>query len=384
MPDPTRDTVLKIYDTVANQALWPDVLDRVARRIDARGCVIIEWPQAPEDLRLKATHFSGGFEAEVIQGYIERCAPWEVEDWKVFERLSREQDEIDLIDDSVLAPTLEALKQRPNVQALQRFGLLHRAGGLLNKDNKVQSRFSIQYGAERGRPTGEERRWMSEVLPHIAKALELGRPARELAEQKAGMLVAIDRLAVGVCVLDSNGCVVVKNTEFDRQLAEIPAFRVDRYGKLFMNRDEDQALFASLCADAMRHGRHGARPRKEAIGAGTGEHLCIEVIPLDQAADFGSSRFGGCVLYSQDPSVPMACDTGAIQRAYGLTDAELQLVDLICEGLTNAQIAERRDRSISTINSQVKSILAKTDCATRTQFVRLTMSFGGSYLRGDD
>jgi DNA-binding NarL/FixJ family response regulator len=53
---------------------------------------------------------------------------------------------------------------------------------------------------------------------------------------------------------------------------------------------------------------------------------------------------------------------------------------MVAEGLTNAQIAERRNRSIATINTQVKSILSKTQCLTRTQFVRLMMSFSTDFV----
>jgi DNA-binding CsgD family transcriptional regulator len=53
---------------------------------------------------------------------------------------------------------------------------------------------------------------------------------------------------------------------------------------------------------------------------------------------------------------------------------------MVAEGLTNAQIAERRDRSIATINTQVKSILSKTQCLTRAQFVRLVLGFGTNFI----
>ena len=72
-----------------------------------------------------------------------------------------------------------------------------------------------------------------------------------------------------------------------------------------------------------------------------------------------------------------------MKAAYGLTDTEMSLVDAIADGLTNAQIAEMRNRALPTINAQVKSILSKTQCSTRTQFVRLLTGFGGEYLRGE-
>ena len=56
---------------------------------------------------------------------------------------------------------------------LRKMGILHRAAGLLNKDNTSSSRFSVQFAEERGRMTPDERHYMSSVLPHVAIALPL-------------------------------------------------------------------------------------------------------------------------------------------------------------------------------------------------------------------
>jgi len=155
-------------------------------------------------------------------------------------------------------------------------------------------------------------------------------------------------------------------------------------GTLSLRNGSDQARLETLKADVRNHGKFGARPRKEAIAADGDTFLCIEVSPLDVAAELGTAPLGGCILYSTDTSLPLHCNTAPLQQAFGLTDAELALVDAIAEGLTNAQIAERRDRSVGTINAQVKSILAKTDCHTRTQFVRLMMTFGANVVSVPD
>ena len=53
---------------------------------------------------------------------------------------------------------------------------------------------------------------------------------------------------------------------------------------------------------------------------------------------------------------------------------------LLAEGLTNRQISDRRNRSVETINSQVKSLLAKADCANRTQLIRRATTIGCRFL----
>ncbi|MBL4726402.1 MAG: helix-turn-helix transcriptional regulator [Rhizobiaceae bacterium] len=151
-------------------------------------------------------------------------------------------------------------------------------------------------------------------------------------------------------------------------------------GALKFFQPKDQNSFDALKGDVFNHGKYGARPRKEAISTSDDTFLCIELALLNNSDDIGSADFRGFILYSTDTNLAVHCNKLPIKFAYGLTDTELSLVDAIGEGLTNAQIAERRDRSVATINAQVKSILSKSHCSTRTQFVRLMMSFGANYV----
>jgi DNA-binding CsgD family transcriptional regulator len=225
---------------------------------------------------------------------------------------------------------------------------------------------------------------MGLVLPHIAKALDLGRPALYLASVHRSLIAAMDRLRIGVCILDRRGNVVVANEEFQRQRERYGAFRIDPGGRLHLHDKADGARFKELFSDALEHGRYGARPRKEAIATahddGIGA-LCIEIAPLDQVEEIGSRRLCGAIVYSLDTSLPTFCDPSLLQSVFALTNAEAELIELVGDGLTNAEIADRRSRSVETVNTQVKSVLSKTQCANRTQFVRLFMNFGADYLR---
>lgn len=324
---------------------------------------------------------SSFYDPSQIKIYTDRFFEEEARDQDAFEAHSLMSDQIDLIQDDVLAPSIEALKMLKNVETLQKLGILHRAAGLLNKDNSTQARFSVQLGVNRGRLTQAEQHHMGLILPHVAKAFDLGRPASQLAAEHGGLLAAMERLIIGVCVLDAKGNIVIENEEFRRQRDAYRVFYTTQNGALHLFKPDDQKRFEVLKADALNHGRFGARPRKEAIAADQDVFLCVEVVPLHRSGEIGSGTFGGYVVYSSDTSLPVRCQTQPIKLAYGLTDAELSLVDAIAQGLTNTQIAERRGRAVATINAQVKSILSKTHCATRTQFVRLMMSFGTDYLK---
>ncbi|MEM9221791.1 MAG: helix-turn-helix transcriptional regulator [Pseudomonadota bacterium] len=375
-----RDDVLRIYDAVGDPAHWPGVLDRLSHRLGAKGIIIFEQTGIDDRERLHAPLTSSGYHPVILERYLRRYFEIEAEDHAVFEAHSLSSDGIDLIDDTVLVDDPSELGSRPNVKRLRDFGIFHRAAGLLNKDNKAVARFSVQLGIERGPLSVVERESAALLLPHLAKAIDLGRANVQLAATNNAVLAAMDCLAVGVCLLDRLGRVVVQNREFSRQLAATNVFKIAPGGSLRFRRISDQARYEGLKEDALNHGRFGARPRKEAVAADDDGYLCIELVPLATSQEMGTAPFAGFMLYSTDTSRAFVCNTSPMRTVFNLTDTELEILDSIAEGLTNTEIAERRDRSVATINAQVKSILGKTECATRTQLVRLMMSFGVDFL----
>ncbi|MEM7685378.1 MAG: hypothetical protein AAF293_11170, partial [Pseudomonadota bacterium] len=191
MSDDTRSLILDVYDTVADPSLWQGVLDRFAKALDAKGFVIFELNGYGADRVLSASHYSSYHQPELLQAYIDVYREWELKDQDTFEAHSLAADGIDLIDDSVLATSDEELFKIPNAAQLLDYGIRHRHAGLLNKDNTTRSRFSVQLAADRGRLTPEEQDRMRVVLPHIAKALDLGRPAARLVAEHRGMIEAM-------------------------------------------------------------------------------------------------------------------------------------------------------------------------------------------------
>ncbi|MEO1549568.1 MAG: helix-turn-helix transcriptional regulator [Pseudomonadota bacterium] len=292
-------------------------------------------------------------------------------DWK---------DPIDIVVDSALADSEAALEAQANVQALMTYGIRHRTFGLLDKDNRARARVSVQHSAEHGPMTVEETETLSQILPHLAKSLQLGQPSVQLRALEAGLIAAIDNLAIGVCVLDAGGRIIHSNSEFRRQVESHAEMSVDAAGRVRLRNGKDQLALDALREGPLAHGKFGARPRKEALGTAQDGVLCVEVAPLGSLAEIGSTPLSGAVLYSVDTSRPSELDPSALRQIYGLTEAEAEVAEQIAAGRTNAEMADQRGRSVATVNSQVKSLLAKTNCANRTQFVRLLLNFSPNVL----
>jgi DNA-binding CsgD family transcriptional regulator/PAS domain-containing protein len=379
-----NDLILAIYDTMINANGWPAVLERVSRYIGARGAFIFELEGKGSQRFIRAPYFSETYKPELVSSYLASHNDQELIDQDTFARLSRPTDQIQLISDEVLAASESELLSRENVRRMMGWGIRYRAGAILNKDQVNHDRFALQFSASAGPLTKAHFERAALLMPHIAKALNVSRPTKQLADKFQSIADCIDMLVIGVCIIDADGRIVHLNQEFQRQIASYPVFRKDPSGRLVMRSDSLGGALSELRGSLDNHGRFGARPRKEAIVSVIEDKphtLCIEVAPLTSADEFGEARLNGHIIYSMDTGSSYAIDRDMLASVFSLTQTEASILEMLAEGMTNMQISEKRAKSVETVNSQVKSILEKTQSANRTQLIRLATNIGASFVR---
>lgn len=384
--DTIRGLTLEIYDTALDPKLWPGVLDKVANYIGARGAFLFELDGEGTERYIAAPYFSSNYRPDLVLGYLARHNAQELIDQDKLAEHSRMSDGIELIGEDVLYRDRTEYLDRPNVKEMLGNGIHHRAGALLNKDFSRHGRFALQFSRSDGALSVQHRERAGQLLPHVAKALSISRPTLQLEQRFNNIIGSLDLLQIGVCVLSKTGNIIFTNTEFNRQVDTYPIFRVTADKKLELTTSELRRELAAMRSDVACHGRWGARPHKEAIITDhdvNARALCIEVCPLSSVDDLDESQLEGHIIYSLDSAMSVRIDAGMVARAYNLTQAEQSLLEHLSEGLTNSEISERRGKSIETVNSQVKSILSKTNSANRTQLLRLVTSISTNYVRSE-
>ncbi len=381
-----RDLVLDIYDTALDPKVWPDVLDEIATFIGARGAFLFELEGEEPERSITAPCYSSKYKAEMVLGYLSRHNRQELIDQDALAYHSRVSDGVELIGEEVLYENRAEYLDRPNVKEMISNGLYHRAGALLNKDYIRHGRFALQFSQQDGPLSTENRRKAALVLPHVAKALSISRPTLQLERRYNNILGSLDMLQIGVCVLSNSGSVVFTNSEFNRQVEAYSVFRMTSDRKLELNDCNLRNELMEMRKDVSNHGRCGARPHKEAIITDrdvNARALCIELCPISSIDEL-NDQIEGHIIYSLDSAMAVKIDAGMVARAFKLTHAEQEVLDYLSRGLTNSEISARREKSIETVNSQVKSILAKTNSANRTQLLRLVSSISTNYVRDPD
>jgi pimeloyl-ACP methyl ester carboxylesterase/DNA-binding CsgD family transcriptional regulator len=99
----------------------------------------------------------------------------------------------------------------------------------------------------------------------------------------------------------------------------------------------------------------------------TGSPVIVRVSPVDSAA-----KPPLALVLSTELVWPVGFEA-TVQEAFGLTLAEVAIVQGITLGLPLKDIAEGRGRSVETVRTQLRSILAKTETHSQSELVRVVL-----------
>lgn len=209
-------------------------------------------------------------------------------------------------------------------------------------------------------------------LPLIGKAMEAARTLSGLARLNDALTAAFDKFDFGAAIFRPSGQMIVCNAEFKSIAAErdglelsggfIRATLRDDVGplaKAMRSVHDTQSLpNSSICR---------LRRRSQRLP------LIARAIPI-RGHEIGVQAEALSLLLVIDPEAPDRVNVDGVSALGILSQAELDICDLIVTGKATQEIADHRGTSVQTVTDQVKSALAKLACGSRIDIVRLAMA----------
>lgn len=375
--DKVHVLVERIYDTVLDTHAWPDVLQDIAYATGASGTMVFELTQSATGGQIACPHLSANYDRDAVLAYLANHNDQEIIDQAHFAKVSGQDPKITLINDSAFPVTPDELRAQANVQDMLSFGLCHRSGTLLNKDTWQIDRFSLQYRKGRDAADATERAIAELLLPHVAKALRIGRPINA----QHALDTAFPGSDFGLCLLSPQGDIIAQNPEFERVLSEMAVFTKRSTGKLALWAPDD-GRFQALLSDRHIHGAAGSRPRKQSLFFPTENGdggVFVEICPANDHPKLGKMPAETRLITVLDSNTSRKLNVDVVSRFFPLSDAEKDILAMIGAGLSNREISDRRGRAINTIDSQVKALFCKTHTRNRTELVQLSLSLAAPF-----
>lgn len=214
--------------------------------------------------------------------------------------------------------------------------------------------------------SGDERRRLEALMPHIARAMRQEAVARVLHDRQAAVY---QQKQGALLLLDGQRNVVFLSSEAKDLLSRTSAMKLEE-GRLRLVRRQQQGALDALiqeCFEIQSSGMinlNGSDPLASRL-------LVSTVQPRDDKL-FPSHGLVAVFVVTE------RCEENAkedvIGQWLGLTGAEARVAGLIAQGRRPAEIAEEIELSVHTVRHHIKSIYRKTGVHSQSQLTALVLN----------
>ncbi len=368
----------EIYKAVFFPDLWNTVLSGTTALLDSTKALLFFYDAKANTRRVhKAYGVEQGF-ISTFEGKLAQDTPW-------MSRNDRSEDEDRVvfgdpgaIDEPAGTPSLfaEFLRQQ-NVGPT-----LHACLGTFGQQ---QLHLTIARPASATPYCEAEREACQQVVEHMRNALQLKQDADEHQVVQSGAMEALNRLAVGVAMVDSRGEICATNAAAEAMLGKDDGLHFDlgqvevcvdgcrgslrtALGRLEWCRQDPQADCPALFAV---HRPSRARP------------YAVLACPFQMSGERPIAEPLHHLVFFFDPDQSLCGHSvDFLKRYYDLTPAEARLAKLIAEGERLDGIAERLGISVHTARTHLKRVFEKTGVERQAELVQ--MMFGCLGMMQDD
>lgn len=364
-----------IYDAAVNLGRWRRALDAVADAMEAKAiALLIRRPDpSSRDLQMLNSTYLNFTRSPWGIYYGLRLSRLQDPDWEYLSHQPAHQPTLD----TAIGPTAEDLDRRPDYALLRKkLGVGRRLGVRLNADKVWFDAMSIAFDASASVIPPAALKKANFLLPHLTKAVEIGRTFSQLKSRYSAVLSALDRVKVGLAIALPSGDIIVANQEAQRILSLKDGLSKLGDGKLQCHEPDQTAELrdAILKAANTARGEDNSSECLMTINRPSGAApLLTDVAPLMDSKSELDGPLEGALITIIDPDRVPRVRMDRFIALYDLTPAEADVCSMVLQGLTINDIAEARNTSPITAKNQVAAILSKTDVKRRSELIRLVI-----------
>jgi DNA-binding CsgD family transcriptional regulator len=214
------------------------------------------------------------------------------------------------------------------------------------------------------------------LVPHLALGYRL------LSENRRHQALAdaIDRFPTGVSLLDARGHLLLANRGARQIFTQNDGIVLDGTSVRAAVTSDDAALRRAI-AGAVEAAVAGRLIESAVLSVNrrSGRRPYVVLVgPLRPHSGEPTATDAVVVLYVADLEQGVLRRREVLRELYGLTEAETQLVELLCQGSSLDEAAGARGVTLNTARSQLKQVFAKTHTSRQSELVRLVISGVGS------
>lgn len=218
---------------------------------------------------------------------------------------------------------------------------------------------------------------LCEILaPQLRRGLELSQRMGANEVERSLYSSALDRLSVGVVIIDTSGKIVTCSVKAEEALASRDGLQMQA-GKLRATEAKDDRALQSAIRSAMLKAANGESEdmRGLALTKSSGHrNLGIIIQPVPGRRAGGVMTAATVAIYIRDPDENADVANDLVRQLFDLTPAEAGVARRLASGLSLEDAASSLEISRNTARAHLRSIFSKSGITRQTELVRLMLN----------
>jgi DNA-binding CsgD family transcriptional regulator len=364
-PQKLSDLIGDIYDTVLDQSLWQDVIERAAHFVRGTGAALFSRNVANQE---GSVQYVIGIDPHYRQLYLEKCAA------KGGHFLAEIEQPFAIAD----------LMSHPEFQETRFYrewarpqGFVDFVSAVLDKSATSVAMFGVVRSERDGVVDDETRHRMRLIVPHIRRAVLIGRTFDLKAAEAATFADTLDGLSVGVCLVDVGGRIVHANAA---GYAIISAGDILRSvgGRLVAHDARiDKALREAFAAAGRGDAALGTMGIAVPLTGKDDERYVAHVLPLTSGARrrAGRTYTAAAALFVRKATLEVPSAFEVIGKTFELTPTELRVLLAIVEVGGVPEVAAALGVAVTTVKTHLGRLFEKTGATRQADLVKLVAGY---------
>lgn len=226
-----------------------------------------------------------------------------------------------------------------------------------------------------------ERELLRLLVPHLSRSLGLMHRLNQARYQIESMRAALNRLSVGVFLLNQQMQVIHANTTAHLVLSRGDGLQLDGQQRLIatpFKRTAGQRLETWLdqLVAMPEHQRSSFGDTFDVARSKLVERYSVQCCPLEAKDPLATGEGAHHIVFVTDPHKLELPSPDQLQRQLGLTPAEARVTHTLVQGGTYSEVALALGVSEETIRTQIRATYAKTHTGDKAGLTRLVLSLG--------
>jgi len=358
-----------IYDAALDSSLWNEVVGKAARFVGGSAAAVFS--KSPIDGN-GDVYYESGVDPHYRQLYFEKYV--KLDPATVGHYFAEIGDPIAVED---LMPYGEFLETRFYKEWVRPQGIVDFVSAVLDKSVTSAALFGVFRHERDGIVDDEARRRMRLIVPHIRRAVLVGRVIELRSAEAATFADTLDGLSAGMCLVDAAGQIVHANAACHAILGA-GDFLSSSGGRLVasdenIDRTLRQLFAAASGGDAAIETEGIALP----LRAQDGTHYVAHLLPLTSGARrlAGTAYAATAALFIRRAAAPVRSAPEIIGRAYKLTPTELRVLLAIVDVGGVPEVAVALGVAETTIKTHLGRVFVKTGASRQADLVKIVAGF---------